>query len=218
MVTTTKKPVPKHTLKMPKAKVLDLKDPIAIAELKNRHKAYMLRTCGLDMSAYGGFVWPKYGPVSCPDWDPGKHCGNGLHGLLWGAGYATLLNWEPEAPWLVVGIDEWVEIDGKVKAPSADVVYCGDLRGAADLLVSLGAEAGKCVGSAATAGTRGTATAGDAGTATAGDAGCNSIQYWDSKRERYCARIGYIGEDGLEAKVLYHMEGDKFVPAKKEND
>lgn len=50
----------------------------------------MLRTCirdGADrLTAYGGFVWPASGPVECPDWEPKKECGNGLHGFLRGAG------------------------------------------------------------------------------------------------------------------------------------
>ena len=205
--------------------------PRTVEELKAAHKGYMLRTCGEGMTAHGGFIWPKVGLVTCPDWNKRAQCGNGLHGLLWGAGDASLLNWDPGAPWLVVGIDEWVEINGKVKAPAGDVVYCGDMRGAADLLVALGADPGKCIGSVSTAGDGGTATAGDGGTATAGDGGtatagyggtatagyggCLAIQYWDSKRKRYCMRIGYVGEDGLQAETAYRLDGDKFVPVPK---
>jgi len=180
-----------------------------IEELKGAHKAYMLRTCDKEMQGASKrlkegrsidatpFQWPKEGPVSADDWDSRPVCGGGLHGLLWGAGSSNLLNWDSEALWLVVGVDEWIEIDEeKVKVPSGDVVFCGNMRGASDLLVALGADPGKCIGSVA----------------TAGHGGCISIWYYHQKRERYCLRIGYIGEDGLVAGQLYRIEGDKFIP------
>ena len=67
----------------------------------------------------------------------------------------------------------------------------------------------------ATAGYMGTATAGDGGTATAGDSGVISIQYWDSKADRYKVMIGYIGEGGLKPGVAYHLdENCQFVEKK----
>lgn len=60
-------------------------------------RAYMLRTCAADMTAHGGFVWPKEGEVCAPDWRPDARCGNGLHGLLWGEGDGSLLNWSADA-------------------------------------------------------------------------------------------------------------------------
>ena len=177
----------------------------SIEELKVAHRAYMLRTCKPDMSSYGGFKWPKSGLVECPDWNAAPVCGNGLHGLLWGGGNASLLNWDEGAPFLVVGIDEWVDACGKVKAPRGEVVYCGDLRGAADLLVALGADTAKCVGS--------TATAGYAGTATAGEDGAICIHFWDEKKRTLRLRISMVGENGIEANKAYRLDGDKFVPA-----
>ena len=143
-----------------------------------KYKAYMLRTCGPDMSAYGDFIWPKKGLVTCPDWDPSPECGHGLHGLLWGDGEASLLDWSKEAQWLVVGINEWVEIGWKIKTPCGDVVYCGDRHGAAALLVSLGADPAKCVGGTSTSGDRGTSTSGDGGTSTSGDGGTSTSGDW----------------------------------------
>ena len=67
-------------------------------------EALMLRTCAADGSSYGGFKWPKSGPVTCPDWKPEAACGHGLHGLLWGAGDGSLLDWPESAAWLVVRI------------------------------------------------------------------------------------------------------------------
>lgn len=56
-------------------------------------KSLMLRTCTAEMKSYNNFQWPESGPVSCDDWDPTPCCGGGLHGLLWGEGNASLLNW-----------------------------------------------------------------------------------------------------------------------------
>jgi len=93
-------------------------------------KAYMLRTCAADGTSHGGFRWPKEGPVSCPDWDPKPECGHGLHGLLWGGGNLSLLSNADDAIWQIVEIEEWVEIDRKVKVPRGAVVYSGDMAGA----------------------------------------------------------------------------------------
>jgi len=61
-------------------------------------EALMLRTCNPDGTSHGGFQWPKSGKVVCPDWSPAAACGNGLHGLLWGVGNGSYLNWE-DAAW-----------------------------------------------------------------------------------------------------------------------
>jgi hypothetical protein len=61
----------------------------------------------------------------------------------------------------------------------------------------------------ATAGDFGTATAGNFGTATAGNYGIIQIKYWDGKRYRILT--GYIGEDGLDPDIAYHVEDGKFV-------
>ncbi len=94
--------------------------------------AVMVRTVNADMTSYGGFVWPESGPVECPDWDPTPSCGHGLHGLLDGVGDYSLLSDAPDAKWLIVEVDrdEAVNINGKVKVPRGEVVYCGDMRGA----------------------------------------------------------------------------------------
>src|SRR5688572_253401 len=96
----------------------------------------VLRTCAADMSAYNGFKWPESGPVECPDWDPTPRCGYGLHGALWGEGNGSLLSWEEDAKWLVVevGASDVVELDGKVKFPRGNVLFCGD-RAAATAMI-----------------------------------------------------------------------------------
>ena len=149
--------------------------------------ALILRTCDADMTSHGGFRWPESGPVECPDWDPRPECGHGLHGLLWGAGGGSLLNWKPDAKWIVAEVDasQVVDLVGKVKCPRARVIYAGD-RGTATELIARHAPSGTVIiGHTATAGDRGTAsvgyrgaaTAGDCGTATAGDCGAASAGY-----------------------------------------
>jgi hypothetical protein len=133
----------------------------------------ILRTCAADMTSYNGFVWPESGPVEAPDWNDGAHCGNGLHGFLWGEGDAGLANWSDDAKWLVVEVEKstTVDLDGKVKFPRGDVVYCGTRFDATAYLYDHGGRGYAIIGGTATAGDRGTATAGDRGTATAGYAG-----------------------------------------------
>jgi hypothetical protein len=123
-------------------------------------------------------------------------CGGGLHGLLDGCGDGSLLSWDEGAKWLVVEVDEWVEIGRKVKAPRGRVVFCGDASGAVECgVTAYGWDAALCV--------RGTATAGYGGTATAGYGGTLLLRWRDGRRYR----IGtfYVGEGGIEALVAYRV-------------
>jgi len=136
-------------------------------------KALCLRTNNEDMTSYNGFRWPDSGYVTAPDWQPTPECGNGLHGLLWGDGDASLLNWDATAKWLVVEIDadSAINLDGKVKFPNCVVVHVGNRHSAATFIAPFVPPGTKVIGGTATAGDRGTATAGYRGTATAGDDG-----------------------------------------------
>jgi hypothetical protein len=139
---------------------------------KKKERVLVMRTCAADMSSSRGFVWPESGPVACSDWSPVAECGNGLHGLLWGAGDGSLLDWSSDAKWLIVSVDAdcVVDLRGKVKFPAGEVVHCGD-RLSATTFISADPRACAVVGGTATAGDSGTATAGYRGTATAGDRG-----------------------------------------------
>jgi hypothetical protein len=142
---------------------------------------YVLRTVKPDLTAYNGFVWPRSGPVFCPDWDPKPECGNGLHGLAMGEGDHRLLSSDPSALWMVVRVrtSEMVKIDNdKVKFPRGTVIYCGDRLGATNLIKKKH-PISKCVfahhvvlgNGAAISGVCGTSTSGFSGTSTSGKGG-----------------------------------------------
>src|SRR4051812_3836340 len=100
----------------------------------------ILRTCAPDMSSHGGFKWPESGFVEAPDWQATQECGFGLHGFLWGEGDGDLANWSPDAKWLVARVEKSTIIDlqGKVKFPRAEVIYCGERLGATNFLAEHG--------------------------------------------------------------------------------
>jgi hypothetical protein len=148
---------------------------------------YVLRTVKADLTAYNGFVWPRSGPVSCPDWDPEPECGNGLHGLAQGEGSSSLFSSEPDVLWMVVRVrtSEMVKTDnGKVKFPRGTVIYVGDILGATNLIKKKH-PASKCVFAhhvvpdkgVAISGDEGTSTSGYAGTSTSGDYGTSISGY-----------------------------------------
>ena len=200
------------------------------------NKVLCLRTCDANRRGHGGFQWPESGPVEAPDWSPEACCGKGLHGLLWGeGGYAEHLSSREDAVWMVVAVDAnaVVDLQGKVKFPRGEVVYCGTRDGATTYILANGGAGKACayarvtagyMGTAiagkrgtaiagdrgsATAGYQGTATAGDEGTATAGDRGTVCVRWYDTTANRYRLAVGYVGEGegGIEANVPYRVEG-----------
>ena len=156
-------------------------------------KHLILRTCNADMRSHGGFQWPRSGPVAAPDWNPAPECGNGLHGFLRGEGDGSLADWSSDAVWLVAEVETFVDLGGKVKFPTAEVIFAGS-RLEATALVKARYPGAAVVGAnvavedrrvavvgdygTATAGYGGTATAGDGGTATAGDYGTATAGAW----------------------------------------
>jgi hypothetical protein len=158
----------------------------------------MLKTVKADMTAHRGFVWPREGEVIAPDWDPAPVCGGGLHGLLWGEGDGALVDWSPDAVWLVCEVDEAdvVDLRGKVKVPRARVLHAGDQLSATAFLGADPRCAGRAiVGGSATAGYGGSATAGYGGSATAGDGGTASAGAGGTATAGYggTATAGYRG-------------------------
>jgi len=153
-------------------------------------------------------------------------------------GTGSLLSWEPDARWLVVAINDATVVDlgGKVKVPSGEVVFCGDRLGATAWLTEHGSAHLPVVGAVrsagdggtatagdrgtatagyggtATAGDRGTATAGDRGTATAGDRGVLSIIFYDKARGLYIPKIATTDGD-LTPGLAYRLDdAGLFVP------
>ena len=93
---------------------------------KKPETVLVLRSCNADGTSYNDFKRPlKVGSVvKCPDWNPKAECGNGLHGLLWGAGEGNLLNWKSDAQWMVLEVllADVVMLGGKCKFPSAKII------------------------------------------------------------------------------------------------
>ena len=157
--------------------------------LRDGH-ALVIRTCAADRTSnHGQFKWPESGAIEAPDWKDTVTCGNGLHGLLWGIGDGSLLNWDEDAKWLVVDVlaADVVDLGAKVKFPRCEVVFCGAKDAAVAMLIAHGADPTRVVAGTATAGDGGTATAGARGTATAGDDGTATAGYAGT------ATAGYAG-------------------------
>jgi hypothetical protein len=138
----------------------------------------ILRTCKADMTSYGGFKWPRSGHVAAPDWNPAPECGNGLHGFLRGEGDGSLADWSSDAVWLVAEVETYVDLEGKVKFPAANVIFAGSRLEATTIVKArypdaavIGANVAVEDRRVAVVGYRGTATAGDGGMATAGNWG-----------------------------------------------
>ena len=148
-------------------------------------KYLVLRTVSQDWTSHGGFRWQPVGVETvAPDWDPapGRACGGGLHGLLWGCGDAYLLG-SADDVWLVVAVDPAdvanPDAPNKVRFRAGTPVMAGTRDEAVAWIVEHGGYGLPVVyarvtagdGGTATAGYRGTATAGNEGTATAGNEG-----------------------------------------------
>ena len=157
----------------------------------------VLRCCRSDFTSRNDFVWPSEvgAVVVAPDWEPTEECGNGLHGWLYGHGdIACVTYWEEtDSKWLVLEVDDVIELNGKCKFERAVVRFVGAKSNAAAFLLeneplanaekvigltlSAGDEESLLVGTlgTATVGNGGTATVGYKGTATVGDYGTATV-------------------------------------------
>ena len=219
----TKRATAKNTKKTSKPKARQRKTVAATGAVVAASTVLVLRTCAADLTSYGGFRWPESGPVAAPDWDSRAECGRGLHGLLWGEGAGSLLSWEPTAKWLVVEVqaDQIVDLGGKVKFPRGTVVHCGTRETATAFLAERahgraivggtstsgdGGTSTSGVGGTSTSGDRGTSTSGVGGTSTSGVGGTIVLSFWDTEARRKRLVVGYVGEDGIEPNVAYHLD------------
>ena len=179
-----------------------------MSDIIHRGDAYVLRTCAADMTSYGGFVWPREGVVEAPDWQPTADCGRGLHGFLWGEGDGSLADWSRDAVWIVSRINEWIDLDGKVKFPRAEVVFSGSREDATAKIRELGAN-GAVIGSTLTGGDYSLLTGGDGSILTGGDGSILCLSWWDGNRHRIV--VAYVGEDGVKADTAYRLRDGKLV-------
>jgi len=94
-------------------------------------KVLVVRQCAHDGSSSHDFIWPKSGPVTCPDWEPHNRCGNGLHGWPWGLALGDGSCQNYDWLWLVVAVDPKDVVDvedaqGKVKFKQGEVIFAGE--------------------------------------------------------------------------------------------
>ena len=92
--------------------------------------SYVIRTCNADFTSRNDFKWPALGEVVCPDFEASQECGAGLHGFLDGCGDGSLASWKSDAQWLLVAVptDMLIDLEGKVKFPSGEVVFSSQDR------------------------------------------------------------------------------------------
>ena len=200
------------------------------------------KSVNADFSSHhdSSFIYPKSGIVTAPDYLMSAECGNGLHGFLHGKGDGSLAKYV-ESVWLVIKVEknnEIIELNGKVKFKTGEVVLHGDLQTVVKYLLDYGVENNMLIGGTATAGDSGTATAGYSGTATAGDSGTATagdsgtatagysgtatagysgviiIKYYVHDKGIYIPVVGVIGENGLKPNVKYKLnDANQFVEA-----
>ena len=168
-----------------------------------KNEILVLRDVQSDMTSRGGFIYPESGYVEAPDWKPHDRCGNGLHGLPWGTGGEYFIS-GGNGKYLVLRVNtskDYIygsgEMVDKCKFKAGEVVYCGSLRGAVDLIqeyaptntpinyaMQYGEDkvtqtAGEC--STQTAGECSTQTASDGSTQTACDYSTQKAGDWSNQ-------------------------------------
>jgi len=172
----------------------------------------ILRTCKADMTSYGGFKWPRSGHVAAPDWNPAPVCGGGLHGFLRGEGDGSLADWSSDAVWLVAEVETYVDLEGKVKFPAANVIFAGSRLEATTIVKARYPDAA-VIGANVAVEDRRVAVVGYGGTATAGEGGMLQIYYYDCNDRRRIA-TAYVGENNIQPNVKYRLDGNaNFVEA-----
>ena len=140
--------------------------------MKQPKYSYILKSIKADMTAHGGFKYPKKGIVKCEKWEPTKECGNGLHGALNGEGDGSLFCWDKDAKWLILKVltKDVIDLQGKVKVQQGIVVFCGErIKATEKMKVLTGSNL--IIGGQSTSGYEGQSTSGDWGQSTSGDDG-----------------------------------------------
>jgi hypothetical protein len=129
----------------------------------------VMKVVGPDMRSYGGFLWPESGYVEAPDWDPQPTCGRGLHGWLNGQGDYTCQSFTEidGAKWLILEVDNFIDLVGKVKFQSCTVVHCGTRQTATNYLLQAGIS-GPIIGVTISGGPNSRVSGGDGSTVSGG--------------------------------------------------
>jgi hypothetical protein len=184
----------------------------------------LLRTVKNDGSSSHGFVWPlEIGAVTrCPDPDPDpeRDCGGGLHGLPWGEGDGSLLDWSVDRVGLVFEAqdDRIVRSEGKARCYGDVIVrYVGSVAECAEYLVKHGCRGRAIVGlscqggdcSVMTGGYRSAMTGGDYSVMTGGEYSTLIVR-WNDGHASHVA-VGVVGNDGIVAGEPYQVVGGEFV-------
>ena len=204
-------------------------------------KVLVVRQCAHDGSSSHDFIWPKSGPVTCPDWEPHNRCGNGLHGWPWGLALGDGSCQNYDWLWLVVAVDPKDVVDvedaqGKVKFKQGEVIFAGEWWKAMKITeegrvawIHHAAQGQSATSgdssSAATSGYRSSAAStGDSSVAVcsgigsraqAGEYGAIALAWWNEKQQRSEMRCACVvnGKNGtLKPGVWYRLNArGKFV-------
>jgi len=183
--------------------------------------SYVIRTCNADFTSRNGFKWPALGEVVCPDFEASQECGAGLHGFLDGCGDGSLASWYNDAQWLLVAVptDMLIDLEGKVKFPSGEVVFSSQdrLTVIAELeRLNPETRTAPVIGAVRSSmkeranvftGDYGTSTSGDYGTSTSGDYGTSTSGAWGTSisGEGGTSTVGVYGEakSGLRGNLIF---------------
>ena len=173
-----------------------MKTKLPTIKFNPKTETLVLRCCKADMTSQGEFKWPKKGVVKDTDFSKNPECGQGLHGWAKGEGDFDAWSSSPDDKWLVLAVktNSLINLGGKVKFPSATVLYCGEKDTAAALIQSIYPEAAVIYGTV-TVGDHGTATAGDGGIATAGNYGTAAAGSYGKATAGHCGKAT-VGDGG----------------------
>jgi hypothetical protein len=134
----------------------------------------VLRVCESDFSSRNEFVWPsEIGAIAnCPDFVDSNECGNGLHGWLNGMGDSSASDFVDviDSKWLVLEVetDKIIDLVGKVKFPSAKVIFIGSRGECANYIYDRVPDCSNIIGLEKICGNYSTLNGGDYSTLTGG--------------------------------------------------
>ena len=167
----------------------------------------VMKVVGPDMRSYGGFLWPESGYVEAPDWDPQPACGRGLHGWLNGQGDYTCQSFTEidGAKWLILEVDNFIHLVGKVKFQSCTVVHCGTRQTATNYLLQAGIS-GPIIGVTVSGGPNSRVSGGDGSTVSGGTGSVLILRDCN-----YSPKTATVGENGILPDTPYILKDGVFT-------